>query len=84
MILDGQLIIFKNHNWINMTGLAACGYAIKDEFPKALSYIEIAEKDISTVFDCLADDGSDYEGVTYWRYGVLWLMIYADLYNDRN
>lgn len=74
---------FQNHNWINMTGLAACGYAIKDEFPKALSYIEIAEKDISTVFDCLAEDGSDYEGVTYWRYGVLWLMIYADLYNDR-
>ena len=74
---------YQNHNWINMTGLACCGYAIEKEYPKAKLYIEAAKENFAKVFSYLPEDGSDYEGVTYWRYGALWLFIYADLLKDR-
>ncbi len=74
---------YQNHNWINMTGLACCGYAISKEYPKALEYIAASKENFEKVFDYLPEDGSDYEGVTYWRYGALWLFIYADLLKDR-
>jgi len=31
----------------------------------------------------MADDGSDYEGVVYWRYGTIWTAIYFDLLKDQ-
>lgn len=31
------------------------------------------------MFALLADDGSNYEGVSYWRYGGMWLFVYAHL-----
>ncbi len=74
---------YQNHNWINMTGLACCGYAIMKEYPQAKNYILSAKENFSKVFSYMPEDGSDYEGVTYWRYGVLWLFIYADLMKDR-
>lgn len=74
---------YQNHNWINMTGLACCGYVLLDKYPEAIQYIEEAKENFFKVFSYLPDDGSDYEGVTYWRYGVLWLYIYADLLKDR-
>lgn len=74
---------YQNHNWINMTGLACCGYAIVEEYPEAKNYIDAAKENFAKVFSYLPEDGSDYEGVTYWRYGVLWLFIYADLLKDR-
>lgn len=74
---------WQNHNWINMTGLACCGYAIAKEYPKALEYIKEAKANFTKVFECLADDGSNYEGVTYWRYGGMWLFVYADMLNNR-
>lgn len=74
---------YQNHNWINMTGLACCGYVILENYPEALNYIKDAKENFKKVFSYLAEDGSDYEGVTYWRYGALWLFIYADLLKDR-
>ncbi len=74
---------FQNHNWINMTGLAACGYAIKREYPDAAKYIQEAKNNFKLVFEYLPDDGSDYEGVAYWRYGVYWLLVYAELLKNQ-
>lgn len=70
---------YQNHNWINMTGLAAAGYALQGEDEAAPKYIEAAKENFSRVFSYLADDGSNYEGVVYWRYGGMWLFIYAHL-----
>ncbi|MBN2504641.1 MAG: DUF4962 domain-containing protein [Bacilli bacterium] len=70
---------FQNHNWINMTGLATVGYVLREEYPLAQSWVEAAKENFRHVFDDLADDGSDYEGVPYWHYGVLWLLVYADI-----
>lgn len=70
---------YQNHNWINMTGLAAAGYVLGKEAKEYLVYAEAAKENFSRVFSCLAEDGSNYEGVTYWRYGGMWLFVYAHL-----
>ncbi|OON91424.1 MAG: hypothetical protein ATN33_01220 [Epulopiscium sp. Nele67-Bin001] len=70
---------WQNHNWINIAGLATAGYALRDEVPKAQEWVDDAKSNFARVFEYMADDGSDYEGVAYWRYGVIWLIIYADL-----
>ncbi|MFI3252462.1 MAG: DUF4962 domain-containing protein [bacterium] len=72
---------FQNHNWINMTGLAACGYALEGEYKLAPKYITECKKNFKTVFGLMSDDGSNYEGVVYWNYGGMWLFIYAHLLN---
>ncbi|WP_058485794.1 DUF4962 domain-containing protein [Defluviitalea phaphyphila] len=74
---------WQNHNWINMTGLAAAGYAIVDEYPEAKKWIECAKENFDYVYSVLPKDGSDYEGVVYWRYGAMWLFIYAHLLKER-
>ena len=70
---------YQNHNWINMTGLATVGYVIKDEYPEASTWVDTSKENFTHVYPNLADDGSNYEGVPYWHYGVLWLLVYADL-----
>lgn len=70
---------YQNHNWINMTGLAAAGYVLMGEDEAAATYIEEARINFARVFSYLADDGSNYEGVPYWRYGGMWLFVYAHL-----
>lgn len=70
---------YQNHNWINMCGLAAAGYALEDEREGVCRYSEVAKLNFEKVFSLLADDGSNYEGVPYWRYGGMWLFVYAHL-----
>lgn len=70
---------YQNHNWINMTGLATVGYVLKDQYKNANEWVKTSKENFTNVYPNLADDGSDYEGVPYWHYGVLWLFVYADL-----
>ncbi|MFI3207988.1 MAG: heparinase II/III family protein [Eubacteriales bacterium] len=70
---------YQNHNWINMTGLATAGYALVDQYPELQAIIDDAEANFEKVYDLMPNDGSDYEGVVYWRYGVIWLYIYGHL-----
>lgn len=74
---------FQNHNWINMTGLATAGYALAGEYDMAKSWIEVSKINFEIVFGMMPEDGSDYEGVVYWRYGAMWLFIYAHLLKER-
>lgn len=74
---------WQNHNWIDYACLAAAGYAVMDEYPEAKKWTEKAKSNFLKVIPLLADDGSDYEGIAYWRYGVIWLAIYSDLLRDR-
>lgn len=73
---------WQNHNWINLTGLATAGYSLKEEYEKAQEIIDVAKENFEIVYNGLADDGSDYEGVVYWRYGAMWLFVYAHLLKD--
>jgi len=74
---------WQNHNWIDYACLATAGYALVDEYPAAKKWTEKAKSNFLKVIPLLADDGSDYEGIAYWRYGVIWLIIYSDLLRDR-
>ncbi|MDC7232504.1 MAG: DUF4962 domain-containing protein [Spirochaetales bacterium] len=74
---------WQNHNWINMTGLAASGYALISEEPAVQDWIDSAKENFEVVYSVMPDDGSDYEGVVYWRYGAMWLFIYAHLLKER-
>lgn len=71
---------WQNHNWLNFTGLATVAYALKKEYPKESSiWLEGAKENFKKIFSLMPDDGSYYEGVTYWRYGIIWLIQYAHL-----
>ena len=65
---------WQNHHWICHTGLATVGYALGER-----AWTERAKAAFATVVDVLPADGSDMEGVVYWRYGVPWLATYLDL-----
>lgn len=70
---------WQNHNWINMTGLATTSYALLDKYPEVNIWLEESRNNFDIVFDLFADDGSNYEGTVYFRYGVIWMLIFADL-----
>jgi len=70
---------WQNHNWINMTGLACAGYALNGCTKDAPLWVEESKQNFEIVFNNLAEDGSNYEGVVYWRYGGMWLFVYAHL-----
>ena len=74
---------WQNHNWINLTGLAAAGYSLSYLGREPETWTKCARDNFDIVFDGLAEDGSDYEGVVYWRYGAMWLFIYAHLLRER-
>ncbi len=74
---------WQNHNWINLTGLACAGYALRKDYANAEVWTECAKDNFDYVYDVMAKDGSDYEGVVYWRYGAMWLFVYGHLLNER-
>lgn len=65
---------WQNHNWICYAGLATAGQVLGCQ-----EWVDRARMNFDTVLPLLATDGSDCEGVVYWRYGVPWLAIYIDL-----
>lgn len=74
---------WQNHNWINMTGLSAAAYALVKEGEDVQQWIDSARANFDFVFSVMPEDGSDYEGVVYWRYGAMWLYVYAHLLKER-
>jgi hypothetical protein len=70
---------WQNHNWICYAGLATAGYVLADEHPAAVAWTKRAKDNFEIVLDLLNEDGSNDEGVVYWRYGVPWLVSYLDV-----
>ena len=70
---------WQNHNWICHTGLATAGYALAAECPEATAWTTRVKDNFATVLELLPEDGSNCEGVVYWRYGVPWIVTYLDL-----
>ncbi|MDJ0335340.1 DUF4962 domain-containing protein [Salinibacterium sp. G-O1] len=74
---------WQNHNWICYAGLATAGYALQEKYPEARLWTERAKDNFAKVLDALPDDGSNNEGVVYWRYGVPWIASYLDVLRDQ-
>ncbi|MFI3163439.1 MAG: DUF4962 domain-containing protein [Bacillota bacterium] len=70
---------YQNHNWINMNGIATAGYVLGKEDKSFLKYTTLALENFEIVYDLMTEDGSNYEGIAYWRYGGMWLFVYAHL-----
>lgn len=68
---------WQNHNWINHTAILLAGSILKED-----KLINEALENFKIVFKNLAEDGSNYEGVSYWRYGGMWLFIAAWLIKE--
>ena len=82
----------ENHNHVSVTGLAYCGVAFYDEIPGAPEWLAAARLDFQNVGRQMAADGSSVEGVSYWTYGMSFILQYiegtrlvtdaADLYKE--
>lgn len=70
---------WQNHNWICYGGLATVAYALCNEYSEAGSWAALARDNFARSLSYMPEDGSNYEGPVYWRYGVIWFLIYADL-----
>jgi hypothetical protein len=70
---------WQNHNWICHAGLATAAYALERDQPETRAWTQHSVADLSNVMRLMPEDGSDYEGVVYWCYGFLWLLIAADV-----
>lgn len=70
---------WQNHNWICYGGLATAAYAICAEFSDAGSWAARARDNYVQALSLMPEDGSNYEGPVYWRYGFIWFLIYAQL-----
>lgn len=70
---------WQNHHWICYGGLATAAYALWDDVDEARLWAELARGNFAQSLALMPEDGSDYEGPVYWRYGLIWFLIYADL-----
>ena len=70
---------WQNHNWICYGGLATVAYALWDDVDETPLWAELARDNFVQSLALMPEDGSDYEGPVYWRYGFIWFLIYADL-----
>ena len=70
---------WQNHNWICYGGLATAAYALCKEYSEAGSWATRVRDNFARALAYMPEDGSNYEGPVYWRYGVIWFLIYADL-----
>lgn len=70
---------WQNHNWICYGGLATAAYALCAEYSDAGSWATRARDNFVQALSLMPEDGSNYEGPVYWRYGFIWFLIYAHL-----
>ncbi|MBE2220716.1 MAG: heparinase II/III family protein [Anaerolineae bacterium] len=73
---------WQNHNWICYGGLAVASAALLKEHTNAQGWLDRAVENFKIVLSVFPEDGSDYEGVVYWRYGFPWLLIPAHLFQE--
>jgi len=69
----------QNHQWVNVTGLAAAGLALYGEVEGVDGWVLLPLDKIRTTMKSLGPDGASHEGVPYWTYGVEYLLKFMDL-----
>ncbi len=66
---------WQNHNWICNGGFLTAAYALAADDFDTSHWIEDAIVDLKRVVWAFPEDGSDYEGPVYWRYGFQFLLF---------
>ena len=71
-----------NHNHVEHLGLAAAGFALRDEVPQAEAWIRQAHSVFLKALEFSSRDGSSTEGHQYWAYSAESILRYAELARD--
>ena len=67
-----------NHNHVENCGLAAAGFVLYDEEPKAYDWLRQTGLGFRRTFELLGPDGASDEGQQYWAYSTESLISYAE------
>jgi hypothetical protein len=68
----------ENHNHVSVAALAFCGIAFYDEIPGAPEWLAAARLNFQSVGRHMPADGSSVEGVSYWSYGMSYILQYIE------
>jgi hypothetical protein len=68
----------ENHNQVSVAALGFCGIAFYDEIPGAPEWLAAARLNFQRVADHASADGSSVEGVSYWTYGMNYILQYIE------
>lgn len=71
---------FNNHAWLNAFGLGEAGLALLGEHPAADEWAEYVRQLFIGRFLCaLGYQGDNNEGISYWGYGLWFVIDYSDM-----
>lgn len=73
----------QNHLWVNITGMAAAGFALFGEVDAASNWIALPLDKFKRTMAALGPDGASHEGVGYWEYGAEYMLKFMDLARAR-
>jgi len=68
----------ENHNQVSVAALGFCGIAFYDEIPAAPEWLAASRLNFIKVGDEASADGSSVEGVSYWNYGITFILQYIE------
>ncbi len=68
----------ENHNQVSVAALGFCGIAFYDEIPQAPEWLAASRLDFLKVGEAASSDGSSVEGVSYWNYGISFILQYIE------
>jgi hypothetical protein len=68
----------ENHNHVSVCGLGFAGIAFLGEVPEAAEWLAAARLNFQSVMKSLPSDGSSVEGVSYWAYGIGYILQYIE------
>lgn len=71
-----------NHNHVENCGLAAAGFVLYDEEPKAYDWLRQTGLGFRQTFELLGPDGASDEGQQYWAYSTESLLSYTEAARD--
>lgn len=74
-----QQSYLQNHLWVNITGMAAAGFALLDEVDDAQCWVALPLEKFRKTVESLGPDGASHEGLGYWEYGVEYMLKFMDL-----
>lgn len=66
---------WQNHNWICNGGFLTAAYALAADDYDTSHWLKDAIVNFRRVVGLFPEDGSDYEGPVYWRYGFQFLLF---------
>ncbi|MHB8997042.1 MAG: DUF4962 domain-containing protein [Armatimonadota bacterium] len=74
---------YNNHSWLCTLALGESGLLLTGEYPEAADWAEYArELYLGLYLPGLGWQGDNNEGISYWGYGLQFVIKYADLMRD--